>query len=52
MATEIDTKRHTLAHDDMVPTLEIHGNQAVIVSITVMLCYESEPTGVTKRKAK
>ena len=27
----------------MVLALEIHGNQAVIVSITVMLCYESEP---------
>ena len=52
MSTEIDTKRHTLTHDDIVRVLEIHGNQAVIVSITVMVCYESEPTGVTRRKAK
>ena len=35
-----------------MPVLEIQGNQAVIVSITVMLCYELEPTGVTRRKAK
>lgn len=41
-----------MAHDDMVPTLEIHGNQAVIVSIAVKLYYESETTGVIKRKAK
>lgn len=41
-----------MASDDIVPALEIHGNQAVIVPITVMLCYESEPTGVKQRKAK
>ena len=33
-----------------MPGLEIHGNQAVIVSITDMLCYESDPTGVMRRK--
>ena len=48
MSTEIDTKRHTLTHDDIVPVLEIHGNQAVRVSITAMLCYESEPQGYQK----
>lgn len=37
---------------DIVSASEIHGNQAVVVSITVMLCYELEPTGVTRRKTK
>ena len=35
-----------------MPALEILENQAVIVSIAVMLCYESESTGVTLRKAQ
>jgi hypothetical protein len=35
-----------------VPALGIHGNQAVIVSINAIVCYESEPTGVTKMNAK
>ena len=38
---------HLMTHDDIVPALEIYGNQAVIVSITVMVCYESEPIRVT-----
>ena len=43
---------HLMVPVDIVLTLEINDNQVAIVSITAMLCYESEPIRVTELSAK
>ena len=39
-----------MTNDGILSVKEIHGNQAVMVYIAVMLCYEPEPTVATRAK--